>query len=134
MYSDVTHTFRASAGSTLRGRVQWATKNIKARQSGGKPVDLSGCYAEILVFDSWLTQLLFRGTASNGGAVIVDHKAGEIFICVPADITAIMVPGREYVYEVHIVMCNSDVCRILTGRIDVDPSIKINSMRASYGL
>lgn len=101
-------------GTTYRHKLEY-------RYPDGSPVDLTGFTAKMQIRESIDSETVLY-EAEFHSEIVIDSKAGDLFIKIPAAKTALW-DWQRGVYDLEIVSQTGEVTRILEGRIKVLPEV-----------
>jgi len=97
--------------------VTWSDEN-------GTPIDLAGCTARMQVRNTYGAASAILNLLSTGAtpAITMDASVGKLTIVIPATTTATLTEGPK-VYDLEVVMANTEVVRLMEGQFIVSPEV-----------
>ena len=111
------HNFTCEQGATFRRTVTWTDQD-------GVAINLSGCTVRMQVRYTYDTATTILSLSSTGvsPAITITNATGKITVVIPAATTASLEEGPA-VYDLEVVMSNTEVVRLIQGQFIISPEV-----------
>lgn len=103
-------------GSTFNKSFQWL--------QGTTPVNLTGCSIKMQMALDYSSTRVNEFSTQNGSIIITNDILGKFDLKIAAAISSAWV-FTKYIYDIEITFPNSDVYRVIQGRVLVDKEVTV---------
>lgn len=107
-------------GATYRLSFIWRHQNENG--TPGDPIDLEGCIARMQIRKAQKSPIIIALDSETIGGITLGAEPGRVDIFISDDQTDLLVFKTGF-YDLEIEMPNTEVERVLKGKVAVDPNI-----------